>query len=78
MPDYKLRKGWLGMTPPDPVKMVMSDGQELPMIRCPNCHCPRLVDYRCSGCESKHYRTVAAMVQSKLHEVQSLMSGFER
>ena len=44
------------MTTPTPslcnfVKCITDDGQELPMMRCPNCKKPRIVGYRCDGCD---------------------------
>lgn len=44
------------MTAPTPglcnfVKCITDDGQELPMMRCPNCQKPRMVGYRCDGCD---------------------------
>ncbi len=54
----------------EPVKMVMDDGSQLTMIRCPICKCPRVVDYICPGCEAKKYRETANEIRQKMDDLK--------
>ena len=54
----------------DPVRMILDDGTELVMFRCPNCQCPRSVDYRCSGCEAKAWKAAYIKLRDGVSEAK--------
>lgn len=47
-----------------PVKMIMSDGSEVAMDRCPACNNPRFLGYRCMGCDSEGWKEAYQKLRS--------------
>lgn len=61
-----------------PVKMTYIDGLELAMDRCPHCQCPRLLDYKCLGCEAKGYREAKKEIEEKMSSLKQALMKWER